>query len=317
MAHLSGPAQPHPSPDGIRVTPDELRAMRGEAAALGMPPPGIVASLFPGAFRARYHGRGLEFAEARQYQPGDDFRSLDWRVTARTGRLHTKLFREEREQCLMLLLDAAPGMQFGTRTCFKWVAAARLGALFAWLAVDQGNRLGGLLSGVTAPSPPLRPASGEGAALRLFQQWSTVSPERSAAADAATDLRRLRQLLPPGSLVLLLSDFSAIDARWEAELALLARHHEVAAIRIYDPLEAALPRDGRLPFTDGERLLQIDSADPALRRRYREQFRRQEARLSDLLRRHGGTAMAIGNHEQPAESLRRQLPRRSRPWPAR
>ncbi len=307
----------HQPADGVNVGVDQLRALRGAAATLGMPPPGVLSSLFPGAYRARYHGRGLEFEESRHYQPGDDFRALDWRVTARTGRLHTKLYREEREQCLALWLDAGPAMRFGTRRCLKWVAAARLGALFAWLAVDQGNRVGGLLAGVDPVPPPVSPGGGEAGALALFRQWAAAGPAAATPAPPAVSLHRLRRGLPPGSLVLLLSDFGHMDARFEAELALLARHHEVAAILVYDPLEAALPVAGRLPFTDGRRVIGIDSADAALRRRYREQFHGHRRRLTETLRRHGGTALAVGTHQEEAAAVRRALPRRPLPWPLR
>ena len=293
--------------DGVRVSAAGLRRLRVQASTLTMPPPGILCQLFPGAFRARYHGRGLEFHESRHYQAGDDFRSLDWRVTARSGKLHTKLFQEEREQRLMLVLDAGPSMHFGSRNAFKWVVAARLAALIAWLAVARGDRLGGLLFGTTLESPLHPPASGETVLNRLFRQWALVDRSRAQEEGLATALGRLRTLLPPGSLVLLLSDFRQPLEAWRARFEALARHNEVAAIHLYDPLEADLPAAGRLPVSDGRRVLQIDSGDVRLRRRYHQAFEQRQRELGELFRHHRSLFLAIGSGQDPGAFLRQRL----------
>lgn len=301
------PVQDHDERDGIRVSVAELRRLRGKASSLGMPPPGILSSLFPGAFRARYHGRGLEFLESRPYQAGDDFRSLDWRVTARSGRLHTKLFQEEREQRLFLLLDAGLSMHFGSRNAFKWVVAARLAGLVAWLALNRGDRLGCLLFGTSLDVPLHPPTTGETALNRLFQQLAGIDRSWATTADLEAALRQLRALIPPGSLVLILSDFMQPAARWRAQLTALAQYNELAAITLYDPLEADLPLAGRLPISDGQRVLQIDAGDPLLRQRYRQAFDQRLREVAAPFQRHRGVCFAIGTQQDAVAMLRKRL----------
>ncbi len=294
--------------EGVRVTLPGLRRLRGAATRLGIPPPGILSHLFPGAFRARFHGRGIEFMESRHYQPGDDFRSLDWRVSARSGRLHTKLYQEEREQHLFLVLDAGPAMHFGTRSCFKWVAAARAAALLGWLAVIRGDRLGCLLFGTTLEAPLHPPATGESALFRLFQRFAAISSDNSRPPDLETALRQTRELVPPGSLILVISDFQHLTPGWEFQLAALAGHHEIGAIAVHDPIERDLPVAGLLPVTDGARILEIDTGDRALRKRFHDAFERRHRELASLFRRHRGVTLELGTHEEPSAALRRRLP---------
>ncbi|MBY0274525.1 DUF58 domain-containing protein, partial [Candidatus Binatia bacterium] len=130
---------------GIVASVAELVALRSDAARLDASPRGRVRTLHAGAYASAFRGRGMEFDETRAYQPGDDVRAIDWRVTARTGRVHTKLFHEERERPVLLLVDQRMHMRFGTRDAFKSVVAARAAATVAWAARDQGDRVGGLI----------------------------------------------------------------------------------------------------------------------------------------------------------------------------
>ncbi len=278
-----------------RVTLSELRDLHRQALRLDRRVGGAVASLFPGLRRSRIRGRGVEFDEVRAYQWGDDFRAIDWRVTARTGEMHTRLFHEERERTLWLVCDAGPSMQFGTRGCFKWVQAARTAALFAWLAHDGGDRVGALIHGrgrhcVTVPA-----AGGDAGLERLFHRLAAVTPEAVETAPAGEGLQeallRLRRLVRPGSLVLLLGDFLRPPENLEGELLHLRRHGELAAIRFHDPLEQALPRRGPLPVADGAGCsFWLESGDPALRRRWR---RRARERFEALRRRFGRAGVPL------------------------
>lgn len=139
------PIAPPVAAPGVRVSLQELLALRGEARRLDLAPRGKVLATRSGGHLSPFRGRGMEFDEARIYQPGDDPRNMDWRVTARAGRPHVKLFREERERPLWLLVDQGPAMRFGTRVAFKSVIAAQAAALLAWAAVDRGDRVGGLI----------------------------------------------------------------------------------------------------------------------------------------------------------------------------
>ena len=145
--------------DGIHLTAGDLIALRPRCQSLRLPMRQPAASALAGAYRSRFRGRGVDFLESRNYQPGDDIRNMDWRVTARTGRAHTKVFQEERERPVLVAVDAGPSLFFGTRKRLKSVAAAELAAVISWAAVRRGDRIGGFLF---APGShrELRPAGG-------------------------------------------------------------------------------------------------------------------------------------------------------------
>ncbi len=237
-----------------------------------------VRSRSSGGRLSRLKGRGMEFDEARPYQPGDDVRSIDWRVTARRGRPHTKLFREERERAVICWVDLRAPMYFATQGAFKSVVATRAAAILGWSACAHGDRLGALLFS-EAGHRELRPASGEPAVLQLIAQLA----ERSAqpASDHAPELRRaalynalsrLRRVARPGALIFLISDFRDLDARCEGHLQALARHTEMILLQLYDPLEAELPKAGYYRLEGQQQTRLLDSSDPLQRQRYRERF---------------------------------------------
>lgn len=293
---------------GVRVSIQALRDLHRQAQRLDNMPTGAVASLFPGSWRARLRGRGLEFEEVRAYQWGDDYRTVDWRVTARTGQMHTKLFHEERERTLHLVLDAGPAMQFGTRHCFKWVRAAEAGALFAWLVLDQDDRVGAVIHGDGRRCHRLRPSASEAGLSRLFNLLAGVKPrpdrERTTLTDALAHLRR--QALP-GSLILLIGDFRDFNEEARRHLAHLAHHGEIAAIRIIDPLERELPPGGLYPLTDGRQRLLLDTTSASLRQQWRESFDAHQQQVQLQLRRLGARSLLLGTHQPLVETLRRQL----------
>jgi uncharacterized protein (DUF58 family) len=268
-----------------------------------------VASLFPGAWRARYHGRGLEFDEVRPYQWGDDFRAIDWRVTARTGTLHTRLYHEERERTLWLLCDAGESMWFGTRQRLKWIQAARAAALFAWLAQDEGDAVGALVHG-NGQRVELLPASGgEMGLARLFDLLAEThlrpAGRHSSLGDAAARLRRLAR---PGALVLLLGDFSGLDRDAERHLSHLARHAELAAIRLFDPLEKELPPPGLYPVTGTEGCSGwLATGAARARRQWQARFERQQALLARRFSRLRARMLLLGTHHPLTQTLGAQL----------
>ena len=292
---------------GIEVSLEELIALRRHAGELRLSPQRQVRSQQAGGYHSPFKGRGIDFEEVRGYQPGDDIRSMDWRVTARTGRPHTKLFREERERPVLLWVDQGPTLRFGTRVAFKSVVAARAAALLAWAAVERGDRVGGLLfSG--REHLELRPKARKAGVLQLINRLSggLDGEERS---DLTAALTRLRRVAHPGSLLFLVSDFfDGLDtAAARTHLAELARHNDLVLIFIYDALEAQAPPPGRYPVSDGLRRLLFDSGDRRLAERYRERF---ESRL-DGLRRHarrlGIPFITLATDQPLVETLREGL----------
>lgn len=297
------------TPSPVRVDLRELIALGEAARALALRP-GRVPSPQADGYRSPFRGRGMEFDESRPYQAGDDMRTLDWRVTARTGRPHTKLFREERDRSLLCWLDLRPNMLFATRGAYKAVLAARAAALLAWAGHRQGDRLGGLLFGA-ADHRELRPRRGKHAVLQLLDAMADHPAWRATAATAPTGLEapllRLRRVAHPGSLLFLLSDFRGLDPAAEAHLVQLARHSDVALLFFHDSLERELPPPGRYRAGDGRRLLAFDSADPAARQHHRERFEQHRARLEQLCRRHAMRLIDCATDQPLLPALQRGL----------
>jgi uncharacterized protein (DUF58 family) len=236
-----------------------------------------VKAQMAGGHLSAFRGRGMEYHESRPYQSGDDIRAIDWRVTARTGRTHTKTYREERERPVLLLVDLCRTMFFGTRTCFKSVLAAKLAALLAWSSVHHGDRVGGLFFS-EAHHLELRPKRGKAAALHLIQQlashpaWSH-QPKTSNGLEAGSEaLNRLRHVTRPGSLVILVSDFRFLDDSCRVHLSQLAKHNDVVLLFTHDPFEQALPPSGNYRLSDGDIEISLDSTNVASREQYQQRF---------------------------------------------
>ncbi|TVQ92441.1 MAG: DUF58 domain-containing protein [Chromatiaceae bacterium] len=228
--------------------------------------------------RTRLRGRGMDYRESRHYQPGDDIRTMDWRVTARAGHPHVKRFDEERERPVMVLADFAPSMFFASQGVFKSVLAARLAALIGWATIAHGDRIGALLSGAAAGAEghlELAPAGGRRGQLRLIRALVAAGDPSAALARPAAPagtlgraLGRLRRVVRPGSLIFLLSDFHGSDAESARHLRRLAQHNDLTAIWIADPLELAPPPPGRYPVSDGHGRGLLETISSSGRARY-------------------------------------------------
>lgn len=256
------------SATGIVPTLAELVALRASAFGRRQPPRGRHGLHGHGLSPLR--GRGMEYAESREYAQGDDARHIDWRLTARSGRAHTKLFQAERERMTLVVADTAPSLYFGTRMRFKSVQAARAGAIAAWAAVRDGDRIGALRG--SAREAPVPPASGTRGALRVLDalvRWYAAVPDEDAGLGVALD--HAARLLRPGSRLLVLADAGSIadipEKRWPA----LAIHHEVVVVLLTDPLEQQPPRSA-LPFMAAGQRLELDLASATHRQRWRGEF---------------------------------------------
>ncbi len=271
--------------DIVRVKLSTLIGLNRDARSLPLIS-NLVKAQISGGHLSAFRGRGMEYHESRPYQPGDDIRAIDWRVTARSGRTHTKVYREERERPVLLWLDLSGSMFFGTRHCFKSVLASKLAALLAWSSVQHGDRLGYLVfSG--QQHIEFRPTRGKHGALQFIQQlvahraWHRDQDDDSEQHTGLKALMRLRQVTRPGSLVVLLSDFRFLDAECRAQLVELSRHNDVVMIHTYDPFECELPPPGLYRVTDGDTSIDIDTAQRSLRDQYKERFNQ---RLQNLKR---------------------------------
>ncbi len=282
-------------------------------------------SLLSGGERTRFRGRGMDFEEVRLYQPGDDIRSIDWRVTARTQVAHTKIFREERERPVFMLVDQRSPLFFGSTRCFKSVMAAHITALLGWAALANGDRLGALVFGDYSQRD-VRPRRSKHAVLELLHQLqdynhrltSPIAPDPVATAsgqipkanqlsDMLADARRIAK---PGCAVFIISDFHDLDKNAEQQLFELARHTDVTLIQVYDQLERELISNSTLTISNGQERLQLAANEKSFQQAYKNQFDRQLHLLTSLCKRLGIPLLSYATQDDVQEGLRKAFGRK-------
>lgn len=297
--------------DPVRVSLPSLLELRRAARGLGLQSRYIRAHQ-GGTYLSSFKGLGMEFDEARPYQPGDEVRHLDWRVTARTGKPHTKLFREERERPVLLWVDYRASMFFATRGMFKAVLAARTASLLAWSAKHHGDRVGGIIFSGRVHKE-FKPRRGQAGVMQLIGAL-TEHPawNHRAAFDTEKDcakqaFQRLQRVARPGSLIFLISDFRHWDDGTQSHLAYMSHHCDIVMFMIHDPLERYLPPAGRYRLSDGQRDIHLDTSDQEFRRRYTRRFKERQRRLQAQARLHGFQFLSCSTTEDPLDVLKQGL----------
>jgi uncharacterized protein (DUF58 family) len=262
-----------------------------------------------GGYVSHFKSRGMEFQEVRAYQPGDDVRNIDWHVTARTGKVQTKVFREERERPVFISVDNRHTMHFATRGVFKSVLAAKLAGLLAWAAQYQGDRIGGQLFS-DLQCCELKPQNGRHAVLRFLNMLVNGADSATTASSALplisleAVLARLTQHAHPGSLLYIISDFRGINDAAERHLAKLSQHCEVVLLFIYDPLEDSLPTKGRYRFTDGQKDVVVDTSDQQRLLTYHQHFEQRLQRVQQTAKKRGLNFIQCSTADDPVQCLR-------------
>jgi uncharacterized protein (DUF58 family) len=304
------PGQERPTEgDGIHLTAEELISLRPRCHALRLPMKQAAASALAGAYRSRFRGRGVDFLESRNYQPGDDIRNMDWRVTARTGRPHTKVFQEERERPVLIVLDASPSLYFGTRRRLKSVVAGQMAAAVAWAAVRRGDRVGGFLF---APGKhrEFRPAGGRRGAMRMIQglvEW--LQPQSTGTGETeplSVALERVRHAVRPGSLVVVISDFFGMDEDCNRHLSRLHQHNDVIGCQVLDAAEYGLP-DGRYPISDGKDSAVLEMGQGESRKRYESMVHQHVEEPRRMFQKHQCGWFVLHTDDDPVDVLGREL----------
>ena len=231
-----------------------------------LPPRAIMA----GGHRSRLRGRGMDFDEVRPYQPGDDGRSIDWRVTARTTQTYTKVFREERERPVMLVCDLRQSMFFGSQKT-KSVTACEVTAALAWAALNAGDRIGGLVFAPTGQQD-IRARRSHHSVLQLIKTLADTSASlvhRQPDNYSLTQiLEHIRRVAHPGSAVVIVSDFYDFDRDGERHLFELSRHCDVTLCHIRDDLDITLPPAGTYSVSDGQRRFTLNTRDARVRKAF-------------------------------------------------
>jgi uncharacterized protein (DUF58 family) len=233
---------------------------------------------------------------------------MDWRVTARTGKAHTKIFQEERERPVLVVVDASPSLYFGTRTRLKSVAAGQLAAAIAWASVRRGDRIGAFLF---APDGhrELRPSGGRRGAMRVIQglvDWLNPETAHQGHEPLSTSLERVRHAVRPGSLVLIISDFFNLDEQCHRHLSRLRQHNDVIGCQVMDPAEEFLPA-GRFPISDGDHSAMLDTYQENMRRQFELMSSEHGDTPRRMFQRHKCGWLVLKTTDDPVEVLGREL----------
>lgn len=294
--------------------PDLIR-LQADARALKLPSARPVKTRQAGLQQSPQRGRGMAFAEVRQYQPGDDIRSIDWRVTARRQAPHTKLYEEERERPVLLLCDLGPTLFFASIGAYKQVRSAQVAGLLAWLALWAGDQVGGIVfnehslsvlrparrkigaapAGYTGGPPATAGSQSQHARRRRQHQWSRSSAGRSPPGSPHRQPHFCDQRLPWHY------------GRHSTLLGALARHNSVSAIRIVDPLERELPSSGRFAVAGPGGPVWFDAANTRFQQAWRRKVDSHEARLEHCFRTSGVASAMVSTGDDPAVALKALL----------
>ncbi|HSC83052.1 MAG TPA: DUF58 domain-containing protein [Pseudomonas sp.] len=302
----SQPMQP-----GIRVSLAELIEMRHRVREVQLFSTPARRSPLIGLHHSKLRGRGVDFDQVRVYQPGDDVRTIDWRVTARTQEPHTKLFHEERERPIFIMVEQSRRLFFGSGLLFKSVLAAQAASLFGWAALSHNDRIGGLVFG-DAEHHEIKPRRSKQSLLQLLNRLGRANQALHSEAQGSRDgfglaLRRAREVLRPGSLVIVICDERALSDSAEQQLSLLARHTDLVLLPLSDPLDHALPAAGLLRFIEHGAQLELDTHNPELRDAYHSLGEQRRGRWQRLAQKLGVPLLPLSTASDLVEQLRDHL----------
>ncbi len=271
---------------------------------------GLSSHLFTGGYHSAFKGRGMSFSEVRVYQPGDDVRAIDWNVTARAGEPYIKVFEEERENTVMLLVDVSGSAVFGSHTQFKEEYLTELCAVLAFSAIANNDKVGVMLFSdrIELFIPPKK---GKQHILRIIREILTAKPG-GRGTDLAGALRFIHNVLKKRSVCFILSDYLASD--YEQVLRVLARRHDCIGIHCWDPLERDLPDVGVLRVADAETGAQtwVDTTSSRLRHQYRHTFEVHKLETQSLFRRAGADFLSLCTNQPYVQALLRFFAQRSK-----
>jgi uncharacterized protein (DUF58 family) len=295
-----------------------LIALKSAAESIRLAPNRKATRQLAGPYQTRLKGRGMDFDEVRGYQPGDDVRNIDWRVTARTTIPHTKTFTEERERPVLILCDQRSTMFFGSRQRFKSVQAANIAALLSWSALKRKDRVGGFIlsnrevrdfKAQNSDKAVLTMLAALDQVNRQLQRQDLNGDTQIGFTEALSDLRRIAKT---GNSIYIIADFTDLDQDGLRQLYELSRHNSIMAFAVYDPLERELPPEGLYTISNGTREVQIDTGKKQSRRRYAKQAARRSADLHSELGRLGIPLAEIATSDNALDSLSRLFQRARR-----
>lgn len=307
-----------PAAPGVYAESGELVRLQFRARGFSFLPRQPVHSLLAGRHASRLRGRGLNFDEVRRYLPGDDVRQIDWKATVRTRKTQLRVFTEERERSVLLLVDQRITMFFGSVRNMKSVTAAEAAALAAWRVVGEQDRVGAFVFN-DSKIAEIRPQRSQTTVMRILHE--VVEQNHALSIDAGIQsngvmfndvLRRCLRVAKHDCLVCIISDGFGSDDETRHLLTRVAVHNDVLFVFIYDPLEAELPDAGPLVFGDGIRQLEVDTGNRKLCDRFRDAFAEHRASGRKFLLQRETPILPLSTSESVVEQVRHQLGARAR-----
>jgi uncharacterized protein (DUF58 family) len=271
---------------------------------------GLSRHIFAGEYHSAFKGRGMAFSEVREYQYGDDFRSVDWNVTARFNHPYIKVFEEERELTVMLLLDVSGSGEFGTQSRYKSTMITEIAALLSFSAIQNNDKVGVILF-TDRIERFIPPKKGRQHILKIIRELIDFKPT-SRLTNLTIPLRYLANVIKKRSIAFLISDF--MDDNFEDALKISGKKHDLVGLRIYDIREMELPNVGLMKVKDAEtgHFTWIDTGSLHVRNSYKEIYKKKQAELNDLLVRAGVDCVSIAAHEDYVKPLMRLFKKRAK-----
>ena len=312
MAQASSKQQSQGLSSGAEIQSANLVGMRHLANLLPIHKQKKVLNDMAGVHTSNLRGRGVDFSEVRSYQPGDDIRAMDWRVTARQQKPHIKVFHEERERPIMIVCDLRSSMFFGTQYAFKSVLAADLASLFSWSALNNGDRIGALLFD-NSREIDVRPKPGRKQVMHVLHELSQFKqqqgPNRSESSTSrlADMLRHTRRVTRPGSTIYLISDWQDFDLDCERQLHQISKHNDVVAINIFDAFEENILPLGSYPLTDGKQRLQLECYSKSQGLEHQQAFEQRQQELKQRTLKLGIPLISLQAQHDIVTELRKGL----------
>jgi uncharacterized protein (DUF58 family) len=302
---------------GVYADLDELVRLQFKVHGFSFLPKQPVQSLLAGRRASRLRGRGLDFEEIRRYIPGDDIRTMDWRVTARTQKPHTRVYTEEKDRPVLLVVDQRLSMFFGTQVAMKSVTAAEVAAMGAWRTLAVGDRVGALVFN-DSEIHEIPPHRSRRQVMRILETVLEMNHALRVDGDIQPDSSMLNRVLGKvlhlakhDTLVGIISDFSGADEETRNAVTCLAAHNDVIGLFIYDALEARLPSFGKVIVSQGDLQLEVDTGDAQFRRQFSEQFESRLKTARNLMLKRGVPVLPIHTAEGVRDQFMELLGHRS------
>jgi len=300
-------------PKGVYVQLDELARLQHKASGFSFLPRQPIHSVLSGRHSSKLRGRGLNFEELRDYLPGDDTRNIDWKVTARMGSPYVRVYTEEKDRTVWLLIDQRVNMFFGSKDRMKSVVAAEVAAISAWRVLSVGDRVGALVFN-DAEISVIPPHRSRERVMQILKQVVDKNHALNANPDLKPDAGKLNEALKQVShlarhdcLVCLITDGNGLNPETRRHITRLAEHNDVLTAFIFDPLEKDMPAAGRLRFADGEGQLEADTSNKKLRTAFQNEFEQRMEQMQSASRRFSMPLLPLDTCSPVAEQIRDAL----------